>query len=78
MEKLFDNIFHCIHTEPIAPIDQWRSSLRLFDEISKKMWLLEVESFNTSLGYDTAVVGLDINKHAHIRHTWNILLTAMM
>lgn len=63
MKKLVDNMIHCIHTEPITPVNQRRPSLRFFDKVSEEMRLLKVKSFDTSLRYNAAVVGLDRNKY---------------
>lgn len=63
VKKLFNNSFYRIHAEPITTIDQRRPSLRLFDEVSKEMRFLQVESFDTSLRYNAAVIGLNISQH---------------
>lgn len=48
-----------IHPEPVTAIDKWRSTLGLFNEIPEEMWLRVVKTFDTALGNNTAVVGLE-------------------
>lgn len=48
----------CVHPEPVAPIDKWRSTLRFSHEIPEEMRFGVVKTFDTALRNDTAVVGL--------------------
>lgn len=47
-----------VHPEPVTAVDEWGSALGFLDEISEEMWLGVVETFDTALGNDTAVVCL--------------------
>lgn len=51
-------LFHSIHTQPVSTIDNRRSSLRLFDEITEEMGLRVVDHLDASLRRNAAVICL--------------------
>lgn len=51
-------LFHSIHTQPVSAVDDRRSSLRLFDEVTEEMRLRVVNHLDASLGCNAAVIRL--------------------
>ena len=47
-----NDLVYCMHPQPVATVDQGRSSLRLFHKIAKEMWLRVIEALDASLGDD--------------------------
>ena len=47
-----DDVVYCMHSQPVASIDQRRPSLGLFHKIAKEMWLEVIEALDASFGDD--------------------------
>lgn len=51
-------LFHSMHTQPVSAVDDRRSSLGLFDEVTEEMRLRVINHLDASLGYNAAVIRL--------------------
>ena len=58
MEKTPDYSLYGVHAKPIASVDKRRSSLRLLHKMAEEMRLRTIQTLDTPLRDDTAVVGL--------------------
>jgi hypothetical protein len=54
-----NDLFYCVHTQPIATVDQGVPSNELWDKRLIEVWFTaKIEFGYAPLGYDAAVVGL--------------------
>ena len=47
-----DDMVYCMHSQPVASVDQRGSPLGPFHKIAKEMWLGIIEAFDASFGDD--------------------------
>lgn len=52
VEEIMNDMVYCMHSQPVASVNQRRSSLGLFHEIAKEMWLGVIEALDASFGDD--------------------------